>query len=55
MSIKEISASVGYRRTSQFDRRFRAATGITPSSYRTQVFDRGESWAVGHDEALRDW
>lgn len=34
LSVKEISAHVGYARTSQFDRRFRVSTGMTPTEYR---------------------
>lgn len=33
-SIKEISSRIGYAHTSQFDRHFRAAFGVTPSAYR---------------------
>lgn len=32
--IKEISSRIGYPHTSQFDRHFRAAYGVTPSAYR---------------------
>lgn len=37
MSVKEISGCIGYVRTSQFDRRFRASLGMTPSDYRRGI------------------
>lgn len=36
-SIDEISIAVGYLNTSSFRRKFKQATGITPSQYRNQV------------------
>ena len=35
LTVKEIAASVGYTRTSQFDRCFWASVGSTPSKYRS--------------------
>ena len=34
LSVKEISASVGYMRANQLDRHFREQHGVTPSQYR---------------------
>jgi AraC-like DNA-binding protein len=34
LSIKEVSASVGYRSPSEFDRQFRKQYGVTPSEWR---------------------
>lgn len=37
LSIKEVSAAVGYLNTSLFDRNFRHCAGITPSQYRDRL------------------
>jgi AraC-like DNA-binding protein len=34
LTIKEISADLGYARTSHFDREFRRETGMTPTAWR---------------------
>ena len=33
-SVADISAAVGYRNLANFNRQFRAETGVTPSAYR---------------------
>ena len=39
LSVKEVCARIGYLRTSQFDRRFHAFVGMTPSEFRAARYE----------------
>jgi len=41
LSIKEVAAAAGYTSTSQFDHRFRAVHGVTPTAYRRRFLAAG--------------